>query len=108
MRGDKSSRSENRDAMNERRQARREGRVGELAALRSVLFASGGQAKVLELYRVLSAQEAAAFLGIALQTVRNMTARRELPCVKTGKRGVGYRVVDLIAWQEARLRPAAG
>ncbi len=29
-------------------------------------------------------------------TVRNMTARHELPCIKTGKRGVGYRVVDLI------------
>ena len=93
--------------MNERRQTKRDARAEELAALRSVLFTSGGQAKLLELYRVLSADETAAFLGLALQTVRNMTARRELPCVKTGKRGVGYRVVDLIAWQEARLRPAS-
>jgi len=94
--------------MSERRLARREGRDSGLAALRSVLFTSGGQATVLELYRVLSAKEAVAFLGLALQTVRNVTARRELSCVKTGKRGVGYRVVDLIAWQEARLRSATG
>jgi hypothetical protein len=47
-------------------------------------------------------------LGLALQTVRNMTARHELACVKTGKRGVGYRVMDLIAWQERRLQPVAG
>jgi excisionase family DNA binding protein len=74
-------------------------------ALRGVPAATGGNAKLLELYRVLSAEEAAAFLGIALQTVRNMTARRELPCIKTGKRGVGYRVIDLIRWQEVRLQP---
>jgi len=78
-----------------------------IRALRSVMTATGGNAKLLELYRVLSAEEAAEFLGLALQTVRNMTARQELPCIKTGKRGVGYRVIDLIAWQEARLRPAA-
>jgi excisionase family DNA binding protein len=74
--------------------------------LRSVLVATGGNAKLLELYQVLSAQQAASFLGIALQTVRNMTARRELPCIKTGKRGVGYRVVDLIEWQEKRFQPS--
>jgi predicted DNA-binding transcriptional regulator AlpA len=74
-------------------------------ALRSVMLATGGQAKLLELYRILSAEEAGDFLGLALQTVRNMTARHELPCIKTGKRGVGYRVIDLIAWQEARTRP---
>jgi excisionase family DNA binding protein len=75
--------------------------------LRSVVAATGGNAKLLELYRVMPAEEAAAFLGIALQTVRNMTARHELPCIKTGKRGVGYRVIDLIQWQERRLQPAS-
>ncbi|MBV8356422.1 MAG: helix-turn-helix domain-containing protein [Deltaproteobacteria bacterium] len=64
-----------------------------------------GNAKLLELYRILSAEEAAAFLEIALQTVRNMTARHQLPCIRTGKRGVGYRVIDLIGWQEHRLQP---
>ena len=75
--------------------------------LRSVLIATGGQAKLEELYRLMGAEEAARFLGLALQTVRNMTARGELPVIKTGKRGVGYRVVDLIAWQDERARPAA-
>jgi excisionase family DNA binding protein len=75
--------------------------------LRSVLVATGGKAKLAELYRIMPAEEAARFLGIALQTVRNMTARGELPCIKTGKRGVGYRVIDLIGWQEKRLHPAS-
>jgi excisionase family DNA binding protein len=79
-----------------------------LRALRSVLHATGGNAKLLELYRVMPAEEAAVFLGLALQTVRNMTARHELPCIRTGKRGVGYRVIDLIDWQERRLQPTAG
>ena len=92
--------------MKRRRQAEHDGRAGQMAALRGVLIATGGQTKLLELYRVLSAEEAAEFLGLALQTVRNMTARHELPIVQTGKRGVGYRVIDLIAWQEARSRPA--
>lgn len=92
--------------MNRRRQASSTSAAGELAALRSVLIATGGQAKLLELYRILSAEETAEFLGLALQTVRNMTARHELPCIKTGKRGVGYRLVDLIAWQDERSRPA--
>ncbi len=76
--------------------------------LRSVLIATGGQAKLEELYRLMGAEEAAHFLGLALQTVRNMTARGELPIIRTGKRGVGYRVVDLIAWQNERSRPVAG
>jgi excisionase family DNA binding protein len=74
-----------------------------MVALRAVLIATGGHAKVRELYQLLSAEETAAFLGLSLDTVRHLTARRELPCIKTGKRGVGYRVIDLIAWQEARL-----
>jgi hypothetical protein len=93
--------------VNRRQQAKSAGAAGELTALRSVRVATGGQAKVEELYRVMGAEEAARFLGLALQTVRNRTARGELPVIQTGKRGVGYRVVDLIAWQEARLRPAA-
>jgi excisionase family DNA binding protein len=59
-------------------------------ALRSVLIATGGQAKIRKLYQVLSAEETAEFLGMALQTVRNMTSRRELPCLKPGKKVLGY------------------
>jgi len=43
----------------------------------------------------LSAEEAAVFFGLALQTVRNMTARCQLPCIKTDKRVMGYRPIDL-------------
>ena len=71
----------------------------------TVLEATGGRATVEELYRLMGAAEAAYFLGLALQTLRNMSARGELPVIKTGKRGVGYRLIDLIDWQEARTRP---
>jgi excisionase family DNA binding protein len=72
------------------------------AALRSVLVALGGRAKVEELYRLFNAAEAASFLGLAEPTVRDMTYRNELPYVKVGTRAVRYRVIDLIAWTEHR------
>jgi excisionase family DNA binding protein len=90
------------NAVKRRRQDGRNGKTGELRELRSVLIATGGQAKVEELYRVLVAEEAARFLGISESQVRDLTSRRELPCIKTGKRGVGYRLIDLIEWQDVR------
>jgi excisionase family DNA binding protein len=77
-----------------------------IRALRGVLHATGGGAKVEELYRVMRAEEAARFLGLAEPTVRDMTYRHELPHVKLGARAVGYRVIDLINWQESRRAPA--
>ncbi len=77
-----------------------------LAAFKEALLATGGQAKVLELYQLLTAEEAADFLALDLGTVRNLTYRRELPFVKIGPRGVRYRVLDILAWQEARSYPA--
>jgi excisionase family DNA binding protein len=77
-------------------------------SLRSVLHATGGHAKVEELYRLLNAEEAARFLGLAESTVRDMTYRRELPHTKIGLRGVRYRLIDLIAWSDRRSNPAAG
>jgi len=82
--------------------------AGTIHALRSVLHATGGGAKVEELYRVMRAEEAARFLGLAEPTVRDMTYRHELPCVKVGARAVGYQLIDLIEWLNARRRPAAG
>ncbi|HEY9158311.1 helix-turn-helix domain-containing protein [Candidatus Binatus sp.] len=76
--------------------------------LRGVLQATGGAAKIEELYRVMRAEEAARFLGLAEPTVRDMTYRHELPCVKLGARAVGYRVIDLIDWQKTRRAPARG
>ena len=86
--------------MNRRQQAKRDGRASELAALRSVLIATGGQAKVAELYRLLTAAEAAEFLGVSLSYVQHATGRGELPCKRIGKGDPRYRLIDLIAWQE--------
>ena len=78
----------------------------DIAVLKTVLKTAGGDAKVRELFQLLTADEAAEFLALDLGTVRNLTYRRELPSVKVGRRGVRYRVLDLLAWQEARSRPA--
>lgn len=77
-----------------------------VAALKGALLATGGQAKVRELYQLLTAEEAAEFLGTTTGTIRWMTSTRQLPCVKTGSRGVRYLLLDLVAWIEARRRPA--
>ncbi len=81
-------------------------RKEQVAALRATLEAGGGQAKVRELYQLLTAEETADFLALDLGTVRNLTYRHELPCVKIGRRGVRYRLLDLIAWQDSRSYPA--
>jgi excisionase family DNA binding protein len=82
------------------------GLTGDMGTLRSVLVATGGQAKLRELYQILSPAEAAEFLGLALQTVRNMTSRGELLGIRHGKKVIGYRLIDLIAWQEAQKQLA--
>ena len=76
-----------------------------VAVLQEALSVTGGQAKVRELYQLLTAEEAADFLALDLGTVRNLTYRRELPFVKIGPRGVRYRVLDPLAWQESRSFP---
>lgn len=65
-----------------------------------------GKEKVDQLFRLLNAEEAARFLGMAEATIRDMTYRREIPSVKVGKRGVRYRLIDLIIWSERRSHPA--
>ena len=56
-------------------------------ALRSVLYATGGQANVAELYRVMRAREAAHFLGSRVSRRPHMTYRSELPHVQLGTKG---------------------
>lgn len=92
--------------MKRRPQAERGGRAGQTAALRSALIATGGHAKVAELYRLLTSTEAADFLGVSLSYVQHATGRGELPCVRIGKGDPRYRTIDLIVWQEARRTPA--
>jgi Helix-turn-helix domain len=60
----------------------------DVAVLKAVLKAAGRDAEVRELYQLLTAAEAAAFLALDLGTVRNLTYRRELPRMKVGRRGV--------------------
>jgi excisionase family DNA binding protein len=72
------------------------------SALAIVLRATAGEAKVRELFQLLTAEQAAQFLGMAEPTIRDMTYRHELPHVKIGKRGVRYRVIDLIGWSDRR------
>lgn len=54
------------------------------------------------LAKLLTADEVAELLGLKLGTIRNMTSRRELPCVHLGKRAVRYRLADILALIEAR------
>ena len=86
-------------------QAEAAARVG---ALRKALQESSGGGAVRLLVQLVTAKEAAELLSLDLGTVRNLTYRRELPCVKIGPRGVRYRLLDLVQWIEARSRPAQG
>jgi hypothetical protein len=51
----------------------------------------------------LSANTSSSPVRPAEPTVRDMTYRHELPCVKIGKRGVRYRVIDPIVWTDRRV-----
>jgi len=75
-------------------------------ALLAVLRAPNGEGKIGELWGLLKAERAAEFLALDLSTLRHLTSRGELSVIRTGKRGVAYRMLDLIAWQERRREPA--
>jgi len=83
----------------------RDGRAGELSALREVLIATSGEAKIEELYRPLNAREAAGFLGLSESQLRHMSCRREVPSVQLSPKRVAYLPIDLIEWLRARRRP---
>ncbi len=88
--------------MGDPRRAKREVEAAQLGALRGILNATGGGAKVRELYQLLTAAQAAEFLGVSLSYVQHATGRGEVPCVRIGKGDPRYRVIDLISWQEDR------
>jgi excisionase family DNA binding protein len=57
--------------------------------------------------KLLTAEEAAAHMGLKVATIRRMTYMQELPCVHpTGKRAVRYRLSDLEALLRMRSQPA--
>lgn len=86
--------------------SRKNGQVMErVAALRNALQKIDGNGAAQLMAKLLTAEETAELLGMELGTIRNMTYRRELPVVKIGRRGVRYRLLDLLAWIEERSRP---
>lgn len=59
--------------------------------------------------RLLTAEEAAKFLGLRVSTIRRLTYTRQLPSVRpTGRRAVRYRVSDLQALVRMRTEPMRG
>ncbi len=92
--------------MNGRGEIGRAEAAARVAALRKALQDTSGAGAVRLLAQLVTAKEAAELLSLDLGTVRNLTYRRELPSVKVGPRGVRYRLLDLLAWIEARSRPA--
>lgn len=79
-----------------------------LAAIERALKRSGTAEPEKLLVKLLTADEVAELLGLKLGTVRNMTSRRDLPCVHLGKRAVRYRLADILALIEARSVAALG
>ncbi len=73
-----------------------------LMAVERALKRGGGIEPATLLAKLLTADEVAELLGLKLGTIRNMTSRRELPCVHLGKRAVRYRLADILALIEAR------
>jgi excisionase family DNA binding protein len=73
-----------------------------LAAIERVLKREGGIDPTTLAAKLLTAQQVAELLGLKLGTIRNMTSRRELPCVHVGTRAVRYRYLDILALIEAR------
>jgi len=60
------------------------------------------------LAKLLTAEQVADLLALKVGTIRNMTSRRELPCVHLGKRAVRYRLADMLALIEARSVASLG
>ncbi|MBI4169611.1 MAG: helix-turn-helix domain-containing protein [Acidobacteria bacterium] len=59
--------------------------------------------------RLLTAEEAARFLGLKVATIRRLTYSRDLPAVRpTGKRAVRYSRRDLEALLRMRSQPMRG
>lgn len=73
-----------------------------LEAIEGVLRRGGSIEPEKLLAKLLTAEEVADLFGLKLGTIRNMTSRRELPCVHLGKRAVRYRLADMLALIEAR------
>ena len=76
-----------------------------MRALESAFRSVGGPAAIDYLHQQMTVEETAVFLGTTKGQLYNLVNRREIPYVSWGKRGVRFRRIDLIAWQEERKRP---
>ena len=94
--------------MNRSGKSRRDGRAGELAAEIAELRAAGVEVTADYLLARITIDEAARFLGTTPGQLYHLTARREIPFVAWGKRGLRFRRIDLMRWQEDGRRPALG
>jgi excisionase family DNA binding protein len=65
-----------------------------------------GRNSMTDRERLITAEEAARFLGLTLATIRRLTAAGELPVVRpTGRRAVRYRLRDLDDLVRMRTQP---
>jgi excisionase family DNA binding protein len=91
--------------MNRRKPTDRDGARPQLGALEAAFRSAGGPAAIDYLHQQMTVEETAVFLGTTKGQLYNLVNRREIPYVTWGKRGIRFRGLDLIAWQEARRRP---
>lgn len=58
--------------------------------------------------KLLNTEEAAALLNVTPGSLRNMTAAREVPFIRVGKRRVRFSTEALLKWAEScTVRPEA-
>jgi predicted DNA-binding transcriptional regulator AlpA len=58
--------------------------------------------------KVLTLKECAEIIGISFETLKRMNRRGEGPkTIQLSPRRIGVRIVDLRAWQDARIKQAA-
>lgn len=53
--------------------------------------------------RIMKAQDAAAFCGVSVNTLRNMREAGTIPApIQLSERRIGWRIGDLLDWQDCR------
>ena len=83
------------------------GRGGELAEQITLLRDAGIEVTPDYLFGRITVAQAAEFLGTTAGEVYNLTSRRQMPFLRLGKRGLRFCRLDLMRWQQERLRPTS-
>lgn len=86
----------------------RDGSGGGVAAQIAAIREAGVEVTPDYLLGRIDIDEAARFLGTTKGELYNLTARREIPFVRLGKRGVRFCRIELMRWQEERRQGAVG